>query len=257
MMLSSRKIMYALISFVILLADIFIIIFGSLLVDGKVFLHKNGTFGYEELFSINSEFTDLGDIVDIYTFDDEANKNVYKAKDFLSQVKFKAVSPALAEIILLTYNTENEICWLTVDEYFEEHDSNIYAARDILNNEGFICDGTIFRYRNEYYLFAAIKDDSYVNDDSGLIGNACVSCREYNNKTISLFKLQGIDEEAINKYFPYKWISGLHIYPNWFSYLETSLWFKILLTVLFVLQFPVWFTVYEMVMAKTKSKNKE
>ena len=254
-MLSVRKFMYVFISFVIILADIFLIIFGSLLIDGKVFLHKNGTFRYEDLFSINSEFTDLGDVVELYTYDDNFDKQIYKVKDFLSQVKFEAVSPVLAEIILLTYNTENEICWLTVKEYFKEHDSNIYAARDILNNEGFICEGTIFRYRNEYYLFATIKDDSYVYYD-GLIDSASDSCREYNNKTISLFKLQGIDEEAVNKYFSYEWVPGMHIYPNWFSYLEVHLWLEILLIILFVLQFPVGFTVYEMVLAKIKSKNK-
>ena len=250
--------MYPLISFVIILADVFIIIFGSLLVDGKVFLHKNGTFGYEDLFSINSKFTDLGDIVDIYTFDDEANMNIYRAEEFLSQVKFEAISPVMAEIILLTYNSKNEIGWLTFSEYFKEHDSDIYAARDILNSKGFIASGKIFKYRDEYYLFATIKDDSYVyNDDvGGLIDNARVSCYDYNNKTIALFKLHGIDKEAINEYFPYKWVSGTQTYPNWRVYIDIHLWVKILLIVLFALQFPVWFTVYEMVMAKTKTKNK-
>lgn len=244
----SKKSKYILI-FLIIIVDVILILFVTPLIDGKKFTDHEGIYNYNDLFSSKTEGTDMSDVIQILLYDDYDLKEI-SAKNVLGDLAFEAISPVKAVPIMILYNSQNKLCSISsvtlgsVLDNLEVPDKDIF---EIANATGYVVGGTLFTFRNNVYLFANIKDDTYTYDeDSSLLKNAVYSTFPANNKSIALFKVCGDSENFVEEHFSeYQAISYTKSYPDWYADLQDFPFRRVIALVGFSLQFILAFCLIE------------
>ena len=243
----SKKSKCILISLIIIF-DVVICFLVTPLIDGKKFTDHSGIYSYNDLFSSKTSATDMADIIQILVCDDNDNFTEVNAKEILGGLDFESVTPVKAVPIMIMYNPKDKICsasTVTLGSVLENFKINNDAVFKIADETGYIVEATLFSFCNDIYMFANIKDNTYVYDEQETQRNNAVrSTMKGNNKDIALFKLRNSDELFIKKYFSaYHPVSYTKIYPNWYGDLQNFCSYRIIAALLFIIQFPIVFQV--------------
>lgn len=247
---------------IIVIVDIIMLIVITPLTDGKTYSDHKGVYTYDELFSSKTEGADMKDIISAIALSDNGFVEV-KASEFLSDVKFQSVDEIKATAIMVFYNPQNEICAIntlgafgSLLDKFSVSDEDVYS---ISNVTGYVVRGTLFWFEDEIYMFANLKDDSYIFDEEfSMRENAIRSTVYLCNDTISLFKLCDINETFVKEKISGHTFLESHIktYPNWYGNLQKITKYRVVALLMFFVQFPIVFCIYNKVVPK-KSENKK
>lgn len=245
---------------IIVIIDLIMLIVITPLTDGKTYSNHKGVYTYDELFSSKTE-VDMKDIISVLSLSDTGITEI-RAKEFLSDVSFETVERMKAIAIMILYNPKNEICSLnTLSMVGSLLDKLMISDEDVYkisNAKDYVVRGTIFTFNNEIYMFANLKDDSYIFDEeSSARDNAIRSTIYLCNKKIGLFKLHNIDEIFIENNFVEHGQSYTKTYPNWYGKIQDMTKYKIIACVLFLLQFPIAFKIYSKVITPKTESNKK
>lgn len=243
---------------IIVIIDIIMLIVITPLTDGKTYSDHKGVYTYDELFSSKTS-VDMKDIISVSSLSDTGITEI-RAKEFLSDVSFETVEQMKAIAIMILYNPQNEICSLNtlsmVGSLLDKltiSDEDVYK---ISNARDYVVQGTIFTFNNEIYMFANLKDDSYIFDEeSSARDNAIRSTIYLCNKKIGLFKLHNIDEIFIENNFVEHGQSYTKKYPNWYGRIQDMTKYKIIAAILFIIQFPIAFKIYDKAVVTKKSED--
>lgn len=206
--------------------------------DGKTFASYNGKYSYDDLFSSKTESVDIGNIIKVLAYNNNSIETI-DAKNLLNTICFEAISPNQAIPIMILYNPKNKLCTISTLASGSVLDDNMItddAIFEIANKKGYIVKGTVFVFNKSVYMFAIIKDDSYVYDDKDSPRkNAIRSTMAVNNRTVALFKLNDIDEGVIlDKFSQCGVLSYTKPYPNWYSYLQDFPLYTIIVIAIFL-----------------------
>lgn len=261
-MVQNKNCKYLLIPIIVII-DIILLIVITPLTDGKTYSGHKGVYTYDELFSSKTEGADMKDIISAIAWSDNGLVEV-KASEFLSDVKFQSVDEIKANAIMFFYNPQNEICAIntlgvvgSLLDKFDVSDEDVYS---ISNVTGYVVRGTLFWFKDEIYMFANLKDDSYIFDEEiSMRENAICSTMYLCNDTISLFKLCGINETFVKEEtFGHTFLENhIKIYPNWYGKLQEITKYRVVALLMFFVQFPIVFSIYNKVIAKTSKVEKK
>lgn len=245
---------------IIVIIDIIMLIVITPLTDGKTYSDHKGVYTYDELFSSKTEGADMKDMISFSLFTGYGLLNPINVNEFLVDVEFEAVNRLITFPIMVLYRPHNEICSLgtrnrgSVLDVNEVIDEIVF---EISNATDYVVGGTLFTFCDDIYMFANIKDDTYVYDENLTPReNAVRSTYSSHSKTIALFKLINVDESFVEENF-----SGYHAgsyikhYPEWYEGLQYFWEYRVLAAILFIIQFPIAFKIYDKAVVTKKSED--
>lgn len=230
-----------LIVFFVLLIDV-LILFSYLFASyNKSLSNHKGDYNCEELFSVGNSEYELYDIYKAYksikygTTDEEV-----PVLKLFEKASFSVVSQPMAEAVLINYKGDHNLALFDLGYYFN-FDKITYNEEQLsvlLNNTGFLISGTLFLYRDNLYLYGAFNDEPIEPSEKSAIKNLKESLA-FCKTSKCLFKVEGIDSNYIlENFYTEKW-GNRRLFPSWYNDIEAYPIIKVLLIILFVVQFPI------------------
>ena len=246
---------------IIVIIDIIMLIVITPLTDGKTYSDHKGVYTYDELFSSKTEGADMKDMISFSLFSGNILHPV-NANTILDGVEFVTVSHLITPAIMVLYNPNNEIFALSTRSSGPVLDVNEVSDEivfEISKATGYVVYGTLFTFCGDIYMFANIKDDTYVYDENSTPReNAVRSTYSSHSKTIALFKLCNVDESFIEENFSvYNAGSYIKYYPEWYEGLQYFWEYRVIAAILFIIQFPIAFKIYSKVITPKTESNKK